>query len=245
MLLDVYRQTVWQEMERLIPAITAKQDDDSDYIKNAFDRLRATLGQRLQDRDYQQAALDGASMVNRANQAYHAELINRVRGVNPIMMEPWLDESMKSFIRENSSLIKTIPTEGLSDIEQMVYRESRRGLSPKDMRAKIREEFDVSEGRARVLARDQIGKFNANLSEKRQTNLGITEYIWRDSADGRVRSLSNTKGYSGHAHLNGKRIKWSEPPVTVFKGKRAGERNHAGEDILCRCWADPVIDHLL
>jgi len=237
MLLDVYRQTVWQEMEKLIPSITAKQDDDSDYIKNAFDRLRTTLGQRLKDRDYQQAALDGASMANRVNQAYHVELINRVRGVNPIMVEPWLDESMKSFIRENSSLIKTIPTEGLSDIEQMVYRESRRGLSPKDMRAKIRDEFDVSEGRARVLARDQIGKFNANLTEKRQTNLGITEYTWRTSKDGRVRDR--------HEHLEGTKHKWSEPPITVTTGKRAGERNHPGEDIQCRCYAEPDIDHLL
>jgi len=244
-LLDVYQRMVWDELTNIIPSITNRQDDDSDFISSAFNRIRDQLDLNIPKSSYERTAIDAAVTVNRANKGYYEELTSRVLGVNPLQHEPWLNESMKLFVRENASLIQTLPTEGLSDIEQMVYRESRRGLSPKDMRAKIREEFEVTEGRARVIARDQVGKFNANLTEKRQTNLGITEYIWRDSGDGRVRSQSNTKGYSDHSHLDGTKQKWSDPPVTVFKGKRAGERNHPGEDIQCRCWADPVIDHLL
>lgn len=235
-MLDRYRQLVWSELENIIPRITARFDDDADIIDQAFTRIRDKLNQ-AGDGQYTRMARDAASMVNRANQNYHNELIGRVLGVNPVMVEPWLNADMKVFINQNASLIKTLPFEGLADIEQMVYRDSSRKLSPPEMRAKIREQFDVTDGRARVIARDQISKFNANLSQKRQTNAGIDKYTWRTVQDGRVRDR--------HAHLEGKVFKWSDPPVTVTEGKRAGERNHPGEDIQCRCFPEPVIDHLL
>jgi uncharacterized protein with gpF-like domain len=39
-------------------------------------------------------------------------------------------------------------------------------------------------------------------------------------------------------------IDWQYPPITVLKGKRAGERNHPGKDINCKCWSQPVIEDL-
>jgi uncharacterized protein with gpF-like domain len=37
---------------------------------------------------------------------------------------------------------------------------------------------------------------------------------------------------------------WKFPPVTVLTGKRSGERNHPGQDINCKCWAEPVLEDL-
>jgi uncharacterized protein with gpF-like domain len=62
--------------------------------------------------------------------------------------------------------------------------------------------------------------------------------------DSRVRSFANSSGASDHKRLEGTIHKWSQPPVTVFRGKRAGETNHPGEDINCRCLSQPVFDEI-
>lgn len=235
-LLTPHEQIILSILEPVLPQVAIVLDDDTDILLNAFSRIRDRFRQQFTPTDAGALSLTAARQVNNVNQKYHAEAVNRVLGVNPIMLEPWLEQEVKNFIAENASLITTLPQESLSDIEQLVFRERKRGASPAEMRAKIVEQFGVTQGRAKVIARDQVSKFNGRLSEQRQRNLGINEYIWRTSKDGRVRS--------DHEHLDGKTFKWSDPPVTVTTGKRAGERNHPGQDIQCRCQAEPVIEAL-
>ena len=56
--------------------------------------------------------------------------------------------------------------------------------------------------------------------------LGITQYIWRTSRDERVRE--------SHLVLEGKTFSWDSPP----------DVGHPGQDINCRCTAEPVIPGL-
>ena len=147
-------------------------------------------------------------------------------------MEPWLVPELEAFTKENVSLIKGVATEEISNIEQLVFRMVRSGESPSAIREAIRDVMATSKNRAQLIARDQVSKFNGRLSEQRQTQMGVKEYTWRTSQDGRVRDT--------HRALDGTTQKWSNPPVTVVSGKRAGERNHPGEDILCRCIAEPI-----
>lgn len=225
----------------LFPALerleSLRTDDDTDVLRQSFDAIRQRYSKQVTEREIVQTAEDAARRVNQKQADYHGKVMQSVLGVNPVQMEPWLQDDISSFVRENASLIKTLPTEALADVEQMVFREMRRGLSPQEMRAKIKEEFNVSHGRAKVIARDQVSKFNGRLTQQRQVNTGITHYTWQTGGDGRVRS--------DHARLNGKVFSWDDPPVTVTSGKRAGERNHPGQDIQCRCNAIPVLDDLL
>lgn len=215
-----------------------KQDAvDPEIIKNALNAIRKRYSKQVDDARVSNLTKNQASKVNKLQSQYHQRVMNTVTGVNPIQLEPWLDNEVKIFMSENVSLIESIPNEGLTDIEQMLYRDGKRKLSPQQMREKIEEQFDVTEGRARVIARDQVSKFNGRLTEQRQVNTGITHYTWLTSKDGHVRS--------SHAHLDGKVIAWDDPPVTVTTGKRAGEKNHAGQDIQCRCHAIPVLDGLI
>jgi len=50
---------------------------------------------------------------------------------------------------------------------------------------------------------------------------------------------------SDHDHLDTNTYLWSSPPVTVTSGKRAGETNHPGGDIICRCYAENVWEDVL
>src|SRR5690606_27552239 len=74
--------------------------------------------------------------------------------------------------------------------------------------------------------------FRSKIVEFRQTAAGIEEYIWTTSGDERVREM--------HAKLDGKRFKWSDPPVTNAQG----DRNNPGEDYQCRCTAYAVLPEL-
>lgn len=86
---------------------------------------------------------------------------------------------------------------------------------------------DMTENDARRIARDQIGKLNAQINQARQENLGLTGYIWRTSQDNRVRDE--------HTELEGESFEWDDPPPD----------GHPGEPIMCRCYAEPDFSPIL
>ena len=100
------------------------------------------------------------------------------------------------------------------------------GLRVEELAAKLLKRGSVSASRAELIARDQTLKLNGALTQIRQTNAGISSYVWSTSLDERVREE--------HAALEGQTFEWSSPP----------EPGHPGEDYQCRCTAIPVIEGL-
>lgn len=220
-------------LESITQSIDVRIDAEADTIKTALGKVRTAYDKEIIDRDYDRTATQSADRVNLTNFGNHSIMMKAVVGVDPVKFEPWLNDEVNLFVQNNVSLIKTLPSETFSDIEQMLYRDSRRGLSPKELKKNIKELFNATDNRAALIARDQVNKFNGSLTELRQTNAGIKEYKWLTSKDGRVRD--------DHKHLDGTIQKWDKPPITVRSGKRSGERNHPGADIQCRCNAIPVL----
>jgi SPP1 gp7 family putative phage head morphogenesis protein len=247
--IEPFKELVEAELFPMLDYITqarpVKLDAAGDDIRKIFEKIRIGYAQTFSEKAVTNLARNSADVIDTINHKTFRNQTKTVLGVDPIFAEPWLADEVEAFVHENASLIKTIPTEHLSDIEQMVFRESRRGASPSEIKQKIKELFGAADRSAALIARDQIAKFNGRLSELRQTSAGVTEYIWRTSDDGRVRSFANSNGYSSHARLDDEKFSWKNPPITVFKGKRAGERNHPGQDINCRCYAEPVLDKLI
>jgi SPP1 gp7 family putative phage head morphogenesis protein len=95
------------------------------------------------------------------------------------------------------------------------------------MAEEIGRRFEVSESRAALIARDQVGKFYGALNAARQQDVGITHFLWRTANDERVRPE--------HIELNGERFAWSKPPAEGMPG----------QPINCRCYADPDVGALL
>jgi SPP1 gp7 family putative phage head morphogenesis protein len=83
---------------------------------------------------------------------------------------------------------------------------------------------DVTDSRAKLIARDQTSKMNGAMTMLRQTSLGISRYIWQTAGDERVREE--------HADLDGQAFAWDAPP----------SEGNPGEPVNCRCVAIPVID---
>jgi len=141
--------------------------------------------------------------------------------------EAWLEPAMREFTRENVALIKSVPSQFFGELEKTIARELADGARFEKLADIIEERYGVAQSRAELIARDQVGKFNADLDRVRQQQLGITRYVWRTSQDERVRDE--------HAAREGKVFKWSDPP----------EDGHPGESVMCRCSAESIIEDLL
>lgn len=168
----------------------------------------------------------------------------RQTGTMPLPQQLNVEAFIKDATRKNVALIKTIPQRYFSQIQTLVEQSVDRGQLSREVKKELLKIKKSTKNSARLLARDQIGKLVSVTEEARQRNLGVEFYIWRDSSDIRVRSFANSNGASDHKRLDGALIPWNRPPQTVFKGKRSGERNHAGMDIQCRCGSQPVYDDI-
>ncbi len=140
-------------------------------------------------------------------------------------------ESLKRWTDTNVDLIKSIPAGSLGEMQEIVQSGYATGKSTTSILKEVQSAYGVNKRKAAFLARDQMAKLNADLTQAEQTDAGVTEYIWSSSGDGRVRDR--------HRFLDGKTFKWSEPPIVDVK---TGRRAHPGQDYQCRCVAIPKFD---
>lgn len=129
-----------------------------------------------------------------------------------------------SWAGENAGLITSIGDEYFDQIRDVIVDAVRTGKTTREIAGLLRERYDVARSRARFIARDQIAKLNGQITQQRQTALGVTRYKWSTSLDERVRPT--------HRVLEGKIFSWSKPPSV----------GHPGQDYQCRCVAIPVLD---
>ena len=150
----------------------------------------------------------------------------------------FFEETIRRWIAENVLLIKSIPSETLGNMREIILGSYLKGSSIRDIQKAIQETYNVSKRKAQLLARDQVATLNAQLTKAQQTDAGCKKYRWSDSRDGRVRDC--------HKALNGKVFSWDNPPEMWYETKQGrvytGRRCHPGEDYCCRCVAIPVFD---
>ena len=139
--------------------------------------------------------------------------------------------ALEVWTRQNVDLIKTIPSESLGRMRDIVLDGYRNGKTTTNIVKEILREYSMTRRHAQLIARDQIAKLNGEIAKKHQQDAGVEEYEWSDSRDERVRTR--------HHDLNGKRFRWDDPPVV---DERTGRRCHPGGDYQCRCVALPVFD---
>ena len=154
-------------------------------------------------------------------------------GVDVYRSEPWLAELQKNWISQNTQLIKSIPAQYLSKVEQTVRNGVMQGIAPRELAKEIKALYGVTDRRAKIIARNEIGNANAELTKYRQMDLGVKKYRWVTAHDERVRGNPSGR-YPGaipsHYARDGKVFEWANPP--------AG--GHAGFAILCRCYSSPL-----
>ena len=211
----------------------------------------------------QKADTIARNWVNKVNDFNRRRTIESLRESLGIDVAGIISEDMTEDIDimryEAARLIKTIPQEYMFRVADRVLQAFKGIPMPENrtLQQQIKEEFKVTKGRAKVIARDQTSKINTSLTAIRQQEIGIEMYVWRTMQDERVVGTPGGKykyNPKNHMHRNhyimeGKVCRWDNSEVySEDNGKTWKQRlaamphNHPGTDIMCRCYADPFID---
>lgn len=220
---------------RQLPALVeeGRMEFNLDAFTDSLDMLVDNLKLEVnKDKEkYGVVALDIGEKTKRWNDKEWRKTMNQVVGVAPFSA-PGTEALVTDFTSENVGLITKLGDSTMEDIRGIVHRGVKQGKRHEEIAKEITGlvppgRFKKAETRAKLIARDQVSKLNGQLTQANQTSVGVTEYIWRSSDDSRVRAT--------HEANDDKKFKWSNPPAAT---------GHPGQDINCRCWAEPVFDDL-
>lgn len=146
----------------------------------------------------------------------------------PFTDKPAIAQKLDSLRQKNIDLAKKLAGDSMQRVKEILDDNS--GEHANTLAKRIEQAVGTTASHARLLARDQTLKLNADLTKHRQTAAGITRYEWSTSNDDRVRPM--------HRALDGQEFDWAHPPVVSSDGRR----EPPGLDYQCRCVAVPVID---
>lgn len=148
-------------------------------------------------------------------------------GVDIATLDTKVPSMIEHFVGENVALIRSLSSRTFDKVEGVVTRGVTSGARWEDVADDIEDEFDVSTRHARLIARDQVGKLNGQLTAARHQELGVEKFVWRTAGDDRVRDE--------HEERDGEEYEYDDPP----------DGEIPGEPILCRCTADPSFEDIL
>lgn len=200
-------------------------DDFVDTIERTFKTARILFYRKYTDKEVESIAQRAARNADSFNLSQINKVFGAVLNVQLPGNETWLGQEIKAFTKTNVELIKSIPEQYFQRIERQVTRAAQTGTLGSDLTKIIAKEYDVSANRARLIARDQVSKFNSDLTKTRQLSVGVKKYEWSTSNDERVRP--------SHEEKEGKKFFWDDPP---------SDTGNPGEDINCRCVALPIFE---
>jgi SPP1 gp7 family putative phage head morphogenesis protein len=231
----IVRHLINRVNSNLLPAmarfeVELTQDSPSliGYFSGIVDELDRQVG------DIDKLALRISSKMANSTESFNRRKfvtsINEVIGVNlsDIIKADGVSTQVQVSIAENVDLIKTIPTEYHDKIKLAIDKGINKGDDFFSIRKRILELGQSTAKRAKLIARDQVAKLNAAVTQARQERIGVTHYFWRTSRDERVRPT--------HKANADKKFAWDDPP---------SKTGHPGHDIQCRCTPEPDLSHLL
>lgn len=166
--------------------------------------------------------------VRRKNDQAWASLANRMGlDLRRFMAADPAGLQTSRMIRGNADLIRDIAIGTADRIAAAVRENLISGGRAADLAERIAEIGEMSMARARVIALTETSKASTALTTARAQSVGSEGYIWRTAGDGDTRP--------SHRAMEGKFVRWDQPPVLDTM------TGHAGEFPNCRCYPEPVI----
>lgn len=238
---ELYTQYVYPKLPEIVAKAqlhktvndSLKRDAYSDDVENAMNNVQIRFQSTYSKPVKAGIARNIGNKINKFSGEILENQVKKMVGTTIFVSEPWLNDRMAAFVKENVDLITKWPDALKTQAEEIIMRGARTGTAPSEIESELRDRIDVVEGRYDMIARDQVNKFNGQLSRIRHEDLGITRYTWDTSHDERVRPM--------HRELEGEVFSYDDPPIT----NPQGERNNPGEDYNCRCADIPYIEDIV
>jgi SPP1 gp7 family putative phage head morphogenesis protein len=171
------------------------------------------------DEAAQRAVVDARAFVdawvNRTSGRHARRFSSMVRSATRIDPFPYIDlqanaEDLAAYMNRITSLITNISEQARKDVSEVVWRSITNRVPTRQVAKEIAERLQIARNRALFIASDQSNKVHAYLTEIRQEEAGIDEFMWETAKDSRVRPE--------HQELQGQVFKWKDPPSVGLPG---------------------------
>jgi hypothetical protein len=223
-------------------------------FKRMIDSLNGWLGQYVPDDDESKSGSPiymglgkTADSTFGFNEGQYEKGAKTVLGVEFPVGEDWWPNARDTWRQQNYDTIQGDMKKYIGQINALTEKAVTSGLSVKELAKQIAALDDKLKGRANFIARDQIGKLNGEITQRRMESVGLTMYIWETSGDERVRGDPGGKypnAKPSHWLMDGALCRWDDSTVYSQDGGKTwiprpsgAVTQHPGMDYLCRCTA--------
>lgn len=193
---------------------------------------------------------DVAQGVNAFNQIQWRKQTKAMLGFDFDTSAAWWPLVQDQWAKRNYSLIKSLTDTYIGRVNDLTEQAVVSGTGYRDLMDQIDKMGQgLSESRARLIARDQVGKLNGRVSQGRMADVGINDYVWMTAEDDRVRGDPNglyPDADPSHYAMDGMVCSWDDASIySDDDGKTWQDRRSnmpeggPGDDIQCRCTASP------
>lgn len=144
-----------------------------------------------------------------------------------LLHSPGVGQVTRERIADNVTHIRSIVTHARDQVATLVEESLSSGMRAETLAKRIAHVGEVALSRARTIAATEVSKASTALTRARAEDVGSEGYIWRTARDGDVRE--------SHRAMEGRFVKWNEPPTLD------NMTGHAGEFPNDRCYPEPVL----
>lgn len=129
---------------------------------------------------------------------------------------------IKSRIQTNTRLITKMTDDYIDNLNTILYSSFQQGTSLKQLTKELKEQFGITQRKAKLIARNETKNTNTQLNNKQAKHLGFELGTWLGSEDEREREQHNKH--------NNKKYK-----IGVGLDDGEGGKEEPGDKINCRC----------
>lgn len=208
-----------------VSQVRARGMDAADPLDRALDRMLGEVERLQPDQEIAREALTHARDTDRFTRGEVERQLSRMAGRPMAAPAVHGGDIVQGFVADNVRLITKMRQSTRDEIEEYVRRGWRSGQDAETIAKTIRNRFrHIKKTRAHLIAADQIGKLQGELTRARLLGAGVTHGRWRTKRDRKVRDA--------HVALEGRKF---DLAVGVPRER------FPGWPIRCRCWTEPVL----
>jgi SPP1 gp7 family putative phage head morphogenesis protein len=138
------------------------------------------------------------------------------------MSFPNEQDYISSRIKTNTKLITNLRDDYVDSLNTILFSSYQKGLPLKQLTKDIKNQFGISQRKAKLIARNETKNTNTQLNHKQAKSLGFEKGVWLGSEDAREREQHNK-------HNN------KEYKIGVGLDDGKGGTEEPGDAINCRC----------